>query len=81
MHHRVVETLVATQSNGQRYLQMQHTRHYARHVFTNVGPADLYEHINVFVTPENECALARPMLKYYSRMLHISKLSSSSRAR
>ena len=68
----MVKTLVATQSNGERYFAdatyktLRKTR-----IYNHVGPADLYEHINVFVTPENECVLARPMLKYYSRMQDI----------
>ena len=65
-------TLVTERSDGQRYFAdatyktLRKTR-----IYNHVGPADLYEHINVFVTPENECVLARPMLKYYSRMQDI----------
>jgi tetratricopeptide (TPR) repeat protein len=37
-------------------------------IYKYTGPADLYEHVNVFVTPEGECVLSKPLLEYYNRM-------------
>ena len=65
-------TLVTERSDGQRYFADAtfKTQRKTR-IYNHEGPADLYEHINVFVTPENECVLAQPMLKYYTRMQDI----------
>ena len=61
--------VLETDSGGERYFADAtfKTQRKTR-LYNHVGPADLYEHVNVFVTPEDECVLSQPMLTYYTRM-------------
>ncbi len=60
---------ITTEVAGQRYFQSAEykTRRTTR-LYDNVGPSDLYEHVNVYVKPDGECILTDTLLEYFTKM-------------